>query len=100
MCSTVKRYLKRVRASGRDLCTHCYLLSRVEEEDKVIAITGMYPPTVVEFYDNETSISMNAVMIPLCTGWENDTYPEQAIHSIIGLSFVFVLTNSILYLIT
>ncbi|KAL0636976.1 hypothetical protein Q9L58_004079 [Maublancomyces gigas] len=70
----VRRYLKQIRASGRDPCAHRDLLPGAEWEDKVIAITAMCPPTTVEF-SKETSVSVDAVMIPLCTGCENYAGP-------------------------
>lgn len=64
--SMVRRYLKQIRASGRDSCAHRDLLPGAEGEDTVIATTAMYPPTTMKFYDKETRMSMDAVMTPFC----------------------------------
>lgn len=70
VCRKIKRYYKQLRDQGRYTCYHWEVHPGLGGEDEILII-AMYPPTIVEFYDNDNHLSVDAVVIPLCLDCRN-----------------------------
>lgn len=61
----IKHYYNRLRSEGRFTCYHWEVHPGPGGADEIVVI-AMYPPTIVEFYDKNSHLSEDAVVIPVC----------------------------------
>lgn len=61
----IRRHFRKLRAEGRSPCIHRGIGATGD-----IQVIAMYPPAALEVYDEETEVSIDAGVIPICLGCE------------------------------